>query len=301
VNRIPRLPGVRRRLGSVVVVLASVLVAVPVTHAATPASPKGATASAATPAWVARSNQNAQVLLEVMARFAPEQAGFFGVQGFDEATLDLGPGVFERMRDAGALAVGTLEQRLEREQDPAVRQDLEILIQAARDHQRGEELGRKYDLPYFNVHEAVFQGIRALLDDQVAEKRRPAALVRLRRYAGLEKGATPIAKLAEDRTRERLGDSSLRGPVKNQIEKDLANAARYVDGIGKLFAKYQIAGWEKPYEELKQQLAQYEASISASRRSCTPTRSSRPASTCRSTSCRAAPRWRSARSRTRCR
>src|SRR5438552_17110198 len=59
--------------------------------AVTPA-PAASTAPAP-PAWIQRSNANAQVLLEVLARFAPEQAGQFGVPGLDEQVLDLRPGV----------------------------------------------------------------------------------------------------------------------------------------------------------------------------------------------------------------
>lgn len=50
----------------------------------------------------------------------------------------------------------------------------------------------------------MFQGIRALLDDQVAAERRPAALVRLQRYAGLEKGFAPIAEQAAAFSRARF-------------------------------------------------------------------------------------------------
>src|SRR5207247_2019991 len=45
---------------------------------------------APTPApWVARSDENAQVLLQVMAHFAPEQAAHFGVTGVDDQIFDL--------------------------------------------------------------------------------------------------------------------------------------------------------------------------------------------------------------------
>ena len=38
------------------------------------------------PAWVARSNEHAQVLLAVMAKLSPEGAGQLGVEGGDDAT-----------------------------------------------------------------------------------------------------------------------------------------------------------------------------------------------------------------------
>jgi hypothetical protein len=40
-------------------------------------------AQSSQPAWVARSNQNAELLLDVMARYSPEEAGRFGVLGLD--------------------------------------------------------------------------------------------------------------------------------------------------------------------------------------------------------------------------
>src|ERR1700682_2956984 len=36
-----------------------------------------------TPEWVQRSNQNAALLLNVLARFSPESASRFGVEGHD--------------------------------------------------------------------------------------------------------------------------------------------------------------------------------------------------------------------------
>src|SRR5437867_4410149 len=41
------------------------------------------------PAWVAKSNQNAQVLMAVIAKFQPEGAARLGMPGYDEAILDL--------------------------------------------------------------------------------------------------------------------------------------------------------------------------------------------------------------------
>ena len=42
--------------------------------------------------WVTQSNANAAPLLEVMARYAPETAAAFGVEGHDSEVLDLEPG-----------------------------------------------------------------------------------------------------------------------------------------------------------------------------------------------------------------
>jgi hypothetical protein len=80
---------------------------------------------------VERSNENTRVLLDVMARFAPEQAGFFGIDGLDEEVTRLPLDAEEQAMRAIEGALATLRPRLDQEKDPAVREDLEILIAAA--------------------------------------------------------------------------------------------------------------------------------------------------------------------------
>jgi hypothetical protein len=216
---------------------------------------------AAAPAWVEKSDRNTQLLLDQLARFSPEGAGQLGVPGLDEQILDLKPGFRERGEEAARKVRAELQRRLGGETDPRVRQDLEILIQTIDARRRGAELDRKYDLPYFNVTQTVFRGLRSLLDDQVEPARRPAALIRLRKYAGLAPGFTPIARLAEDYTRTRLADRKLRGPFKEEVERDLANNQTVAAGIGELFKKYEVAGYEEPYAKLREQLAAYDAFV----------------------------------------
>jgi len=235
--------------------IALVLLAAPIV--AIGAEAPAAASPGAPPTWVQRSNEHAQVLLQAFARISPEGAGQMGVAGFDEAIFDLGPGFIERNRATGEQAATELERRLADEQDAAVRQDLEIMIKTVRDNLKGAELSRKYEMPYFSVSSTVYQGLRALLDDQVPQERRQAALVRLRKYAGVEPGFTPLAELAQARIRERM-DPALLGPVQAEVQKELANSQTYVDGIGKLFATYKIKGYEKPYAALKKQLAAYD-------------------------------------------
>lgn len=213
------------------------------------------------PDWVQRSNENTRLVLESESKFAPEFYARQGVTGIDNDIRDLNPGVNERTRAAESDVVKQLEQRLAKEKDPLVRQDLEILIKAENDNIKGSLLQEKYEIPYFNVGRMVYLGIFALLDDQIAAERRPAALVRLRKYTGVEPGFTPIVQLAEDRMREKLSKPGLLGPSKVQVEDDLTNSKFFVDGIGKLFEKYKISGYEEPYAKLKAQLGDYEAFV----------------------------------------
>jgi len=209
--------------------------------------------------WVVRSNQNAQLLLDVLTQFSPEYASFLGISSGDARVADLNPGHVERQRRATRAALEQLHERLKGEKDPAVRQDLEIMIQVSEERLRESELEEMHLLPFIDAAQIVFQGCRSLLDDQVPPERRQAALKRLRRYAGIEPGTQAIALLAEQRTRERFGQTGLQGPFKGEVEKALGNDPTYVAGVEQLFKKYNLSGYEEAYAKLKEQLAAYEA------------------------------------------
>src|SRR5579884_3522355 len=203
--------------------------------------------AAAVQPWVQRSNENALYYLKILARFVPEGAARQGLAEYDEQIIDLKPGLYERGRANASAALAELEKRRAAEKDPLVQQDLDIIVKDTKDGLHAVEVRHNKLLPYFNANEIVFSGIQGLLDDQVAAGRRTAALVRLKRYAGMEDGYTPIVTLAEDRMRERMSTPGLLGPARLEVEKDLANAPIYIAGIGQLFAKYKIAGYEEPY------------------------------------------------------
>lgn len=214
----------------------------------------------AAPDWVTRSDENADVLIGVLARFAPEQAGFFGIEGLDEEVSSLPLDLNQQVETELTAAIAELRERLETEEDPAVRQDLEILIASAEDNIASQRINDRHLLPYFDLHQTVFQGIRTLLDDQVEESRRAAAVTRLRRYAGLEEGYVPITEQAMAYTRAKF-DQALLGPYQGEIDRNLGNAPRFVAGIEQLFQKYELTGWEEAYAALKDQLAAYETFV----------------------------------------
>ncbi|HSP13380.1 MAG TPA: DUF885 domain-containing protein [Thermoanaerobaculia bacterium] len=214
-------------------------------------------AETATPEWVKRSNANAQILLDVLARFSPESAARLGVDGYDAEITQLPLDIDARNIAALEDAIKKLDAKRATETDPAVREDLQILIDAAKDNIEGQRLQDKYRVPYINLSLVVFGSMRSLLDDQVAAERRPAALVRLKKYTGLQGGFTPITTQAMAYTRARLANRALIGPFKDKLEKDLANSDRYMAGIELLFKKYSIAGYEAPLAELRKQISAY--------------------------------------------
>jgi hypothetical protein len=210
------------------------------------------------PAWVTKSNENAQLLLDLYARYSPEGAGALGVQGLDEKISIPFAGKPERYRRDLNAAIQTLQSRLASEQNPLVKQDLQILIAAAQRDVRSSETNERLLLPYLNVPRTVFFGMHSLLDDQVAPERRSAAVVRLKRYAGIEPGYTPTTVLAEQRFREKMNSPGLLGPSRAEVEKDLTDANSLVTGIGLLLEKYKMTGYEEAYTRFKSQLADYE-------------------------------------------
>ena len=213
----------------------------------------GQTAAPA-PQWIARSNADAEVLFEAYTRFFPEQAGTLGVQGVDARVVDLEFARSERIRAAFNASATDLGALREREKDPRVRQDLEILIQDARLQVAIEDANHRYLLPVFDVAEQVYNGVRALLTEQVAPTRYPAAATRLQRYAGLEQGYTSLAVLAEARTREQLGTLGLLFPSRDELEQQLASSDLYLTGIAELLDRYKVDGAGKALKELRVQV-----------------------------------------------
>ena len=197
-------------------------------------------AQAAPAPWVQRSDADAKVLLDTIARFSPEFATQVGLPGYDTQVADLKPGIDERSRAALVQAKGKLEKMLATEKDPNVREDLQIMIEATAQQIEGIDLNHKYLLPYTDIGSLIFSGEFALLKDDVDAKRRPSALKRLQCYVGKAPGCMPITEEAKALMAARLGDKSLLGPYKGEVEQKLANTPRYVEGIRKLFAKYKL-------------------------------------------------------------
>lgn len=192
------------------------------------------------PAWIARSNENAQVLVNDLAKASPEFASRMGVPGYDDKIADLTPGVEERTRLALTASRDELAKRLMVETDPLVRQDLEILIESASNQLVSNALNQRLMLPYADVAQLIFFGEFSLLDDQIDAARRPAALARLKLYAGLAPGTKPATELAKDRYLEKQATGGLLPPYKGEVEKHLTAMPRYAAGIRQLYAKYGI-------------------------------------------------------------
>jgi uncharacterized protein (DUF885 family) len=221
-------------------------------------TPAPAAAAKTAPEWVNTSNRYAQILLEAQLRFQPEGASFFGIPGYDDKIADLGPDNAARFRKATAEARAKLQEKLQLERDPNVRQDLEIMIQAADDNIESTLVNERLILPFADAPQLVFQGLKALLSEQTPAERRGKALDRLKAYTGLN-GGTPITVQARERYAERAGNTALLAPTKLEVEQALGNVDTYAKGIRKLFAEYKVAGSEPALKALDKQFADYTA------------------------------------------
>jgi hypothetical protein len=224
-----------------------------------------ASAMAATqPEWIVESNKQAAALLEELARYNPEQAAAFGVDGHDADVFDAKPQNVQRQEDnLDAVAVG-YERALAAASDRRVKQDIEILLKSARDQRVTLELNDRLMLPYFDLPQALFNSFHALLDPRVPKSRQGAAVTRLKRYVGAERGYDPIATLVRARVDEHLGDKSLTGPWDVEVEQHLKNQEQYLKGIKELFEKAGLKGWQSDFKTLSKQLDEYAKWVRAS-------------------------------------
>ena len=212
------------------------------------------TAQAAEPAWITESNRHTQILLEVGARYQPESAANLGLEQYDREIFDLKPKFDERQEADLTAAIARLEAARASAKDELVKQDLDILIKAAQRRATTSALNRRLMIPYFDVGEQIFGSFQDMLDARVDKKRHPAALVRLKRYAGTERGYEPLTKLARARIEERMNDGSLTWPWVVEVEQDLGNAPKYVDGMRDLLQKSGLKGWQKDFDALTREL-----------------------------------------------
>jgi uncharacterized protein (DUF885 family) len=232
----------------------------PVYAATAPA--KAATPSA--PAWIATSNGYAQILLQAQAESSPEDASAAGLPGFDDKTSDLRPGYAARERATLTGARSKLQQALATERDPNVRQDLQIMIDAATRRIEGSELNERLLLDWNDMPSSVFQSEQDLLQEQSAPERRAKALVRLNRYLGLAPGSESVFTQAKARFTDSLGDGKRPdvkrlGPVKAEVDQAIANAPTYAAGVRKLYAQFKITGADAALAEFDRQVADYVA------------------------------------------
>jgi uncharacterized protein (DUF885 family) len=213
--------------------------------------------------WIEQSNVYTHMLLDVHLEHAPEEGSQQGLAKFDSRISNptLADQLAERRELESVLAKVTAARTTE--SNNHVKEDLEILRKAFDLQFREEDFALQREVPFDNASEVIFQGLRVLLDDQVAQERRPAAITRLRKYAGTEAGYKPFTDILKQRALEQIAKPGVIYPSKDEVETELGRNSNYVDGIAALFKKYNLSDWNTPYAKLKTELADYDAWVRA--------------------------------------
>lgn len=208
--------------------------------------------------WIAKSNKYTQQLIDLDKKYSPEYGSSQGLAEYD--TLITVPTLANQLaqRKEEEALTAKFASYLKDEKDIAVKQDLNILIIHSKLGFRKQDFQLKRKVPFMNAASIVYGGLEDLLDDQTPVERRAAAIVRLRKYAGLQPGYRPITDILKERVTQQMAGKDMIYPSKQLMEVELSRNASIIAGIEELLKKFKLTGWEQPYATLKKQLEDYD-------------------------------------------
>jgi len=208
--------------------------------------------------WIEKSNLYTIRFLLVELEHDPEKGSKQGLARFDERISN--PTLADELDERHELeaVLSTTDAAGIKETNKKVQEDLEILHKTFDLQFRKQDYELQHQVKFLNASELIFLGLQGLLDDQVAPERRLAALARLRKYAGVEPGYRPFTELLKQREIEQMAKPDVFYPSKSEMETQLGRNPNYVEGIGALFRKYGLKGWESAYADLKSELSDYD-------------------------------------------
>jgi hypothetical protein len=213
-----------------------------------------------TPAdWIAASNKYTNLLLAVEMKHTPELGSNEGLSQFDTDVSQPTLADEDQERQQTEAVLSTFKSAVEQQKQKEVAQDLQIMIRAVELQFRELDFERARRVDFLNASQRVFRGLRVLLDEQTPSERRPAAVIRVRKYAGLEPGYKPLAEILKQRVIEQIAKPGVVYPARTEIETELARDPNYMEGIATLLEKYKLTGWQEPFKKLKSQLIDYDA------------------------------------------
>jgi uncharacterized protein (DUF885 family) len=218
----------------------------------------GQTAPAA-PNWVAVSNGYTNKLVAVEMKHRPESGSDQGLSQYDALASQPTLADEDQERQEAAAVLAELKSALPQQKEKPVAQDLQIVIRKVELGFREQDFARAHEVPFFNASGMVFRGLHTLLDEQTPSERRPAAVVRIREYAGLEAGYKPLTDILKQRVSEQMAKPGVVYPARVEIETELGRNSNYLEGIATLLEKYNLKDWQEPFSKLKTQLAEYDA------------------------------------------
>ncbi len=208
--------------------------------------------------WIAASNKYTNMLLAVEMKHSPEEGSDEGLSRFDTEVSQPTLADEDQERQETEAVIANFKQAVAQEKQKEVAQDLEIMIRKVELQFREQDFERAHKVDFLNASLTVFEGLRILLDEQTPAERRPAAVVRIRKYAGMEAGYKPLAAILKQRVMEQMAKPGVVYPARTEIETELARDPNYMEGIATLLKKYKLTGWQEPYDKLKAQLIEYD-------------------------------------------
>lgn len=219
--------------------------------------------SAETKAWVAKSNEYTKIIIDLDKKYSPEYGSSQGLAEYDtDIAVPTLQNIKAERKDEEAV-VAKLTEALKTEKNTFIQQDINIIITHLKLGFRQQDFELSRQVPFLNASSTVYSGLETLLDDQTPEARRQAAVMRIRKYAGLEKGYKPLATIYKERVQQQMEGKNMIYPSKQRMETDLSRNASIVSGIAELCTKYKVTGWEQPYATLKKQLEDYDKWVKA--------------------------------------
>jgi uncharacterized protein (DUF885 family) len=219
----------------------------------------GASAQQPVAGWIDASNKFTNQLLTVEIKHAPELGSNQGLSQFDGEVSQPTLADEDQERHEKEAVLARLKAALGQQKQTEVTQDLEIVIRKVELQFREQDFSRAHKVDFLNASQMVFSGLRVLLDEQTPSERRPGAVVRIRKYAGLEPGYKALTAILKQRVTEQMAKPGVVYPARTEIETELSRNSNYLEGIATLLQKYKLTGWQEPYEKLKTQLVEYDA------------------------------------------
>jgi len=213
--------------------------------------------------WIAASNDYTSLLLKVEMKHSPEAGSRQGLSEYDQLVSRPTLADEDQERKETEEVLAKFKAALPQQKQKEVAQDLAIIIRRIELNFRIQDYQRAHDVPFTNASSLVFGGVRMLLDEQTPAERRPSAVARLRKYAGLEEGYKPLTEILKQRVLEQAAKPGVVYPARVELETEMSRNSHYLDGIASLCKEYKLSGWEEPYGTLRAQLVDYDGWIRA--------------------------------------
>jgi Bacterial protein of unknown function (DUF885) len=209
--------------------------------------------------WIATSNGYTNLLLAIAMKHNPESGSRQGLSEYDTRISQPTRRDEDQERGETEAVLAKLNSAIPEQKDKEVAQDLRIVIRSVELSFKSQDFYRAHEVPFLNASSIVFSGVHTLLDEQTPVERRPAAVVRLREYAGLDPNYKSITEILKQRVIEQMAKPGVIYPARVEIETELGRNSNYLDGMAALLEKDKLSGWQEPFHALQLQLADYDA------------------------------------------